>query len=78
MKRSVTLSGHRTSISLEPEFWAALKRIAADRGRTLGALVAEIDTARTGNLSSALRVFVLCELEAQAGEKSGKFTAGPE
>ncbi len=63
VKRSVTLSGHRTSISLEAEFWEALGDIAAERGLTVTALVNEIDQARTspitGGLSSALRLYVL-------------------
>jgi predicted DNA-binding ribbon-helix-helix protein len=58
-KRSVLIAGHRTSISLEAPFWEALRAIAARRGLSLNALVAEIDAARSGNLSSALRVFVL-------------------
>ena len=60
LKRSVTVAGHRTSLSLEPEFWDALKDIAAREGRTVSALIAEIDAARgRRNLSSAARVFVL-------------------
>ncbi|MBM3525140.1 MAG: ribbon-helix-helix domain-containing protein [Alphaproteobacteria bacterium] len=59
-KRSVSIAGHRSSVSLEPEFWEALKSIAAERGTSLDALVSEIDATRTRrNLSSALRVFVL-------------------
>jgi predicted DNA-binding ribbon-helix-helix protein len=58
-KRSVLLAGHRTSISLEEPFWAALREIAARRGVSLNVLVAEVDERRSGNLSSALRVFVL-------------------
>jgi predicted DNA-binding ribbon-helix-helix protein len=62
-KRSLTIAGHRTSVSLEPQFWDALKQLAAARGRSVAALVAEIDAARipadTGNLSSAIRVYVL-------------------
>jgi predicted DNA-binding ribbon-helix-helix protein len=58
-KRSVLIAGHRTSISLEEPFWRALREIAARRGVSLNALVAGIDAARQGNLSSALRVFVL-------------------
>lgn len=61
-KRSVTVAGHRTSVSLEAPFWAALKDIAAERGVALGALIAEIDRGRTGNLSSAIRLFVLAAL----------------
>ena len=60
-KRSMTIAGHRTSVALEPEFWAALERLAAARGLALAALVAEIDGARTPdrNLASAIRVAVL-------------------
>jgi len=58
-KRSVLIAGHRTSVSLEPEFWAALKAIAAKQGSSLNRLIAEIDAERSGNLSSAIRVFVL-------------------
>jgi predicted DNA-binding ribbon-helix-helix protein len=63
VKRSVSIRGHRTSLSLEPEFWAALKEIAAARRISLASLIAEIDARRgaqpQSNLSSALRVFVL-------------------
>ncbi len=63
-KRSVTIEGHRTSVSLEDAFWAELSAIAERRGLTLGGLVGEIDHARggSGNLSSALRVYVLDDL----------------
>jgi predicted DNA-binding ribbon-helix-helix protein len=64
-KRSITIAGHRTSVALEPEFWAALDATAAARGIALARLVAEIDEARgVGNLASALRVFVLAEARA--------------
>lgn len=64
-KRSVKIAGHATSISLEEEFWAVLKQIAEKRGVSLASLIGEIDAARAGsNLSSALRVYVLCELQA--------------
>ena len=63
-KYSIAIDGHRTSVSLEPEFWRALKDIAAARRQSLGALVSEVDRAREGNLSSALRVFVLKEMGA--------------
>jgi predicted DNA-binding ribbon-helix-helix protein len=60
LKRSVDIAGHRTSISLEAEFWEALKEIAAARETPLRRLVAEIDAGRgQRNLSSAIRVFVL-------------------
>lgn len=63
-KRSISIKGHRTSILLEPEFWAALKGVARSRGLTLPALVAEIDQARMkqsppASLASALRVYAL-------------------
>lgn len=60
-KHSVTLHGHRTSVSLEPEFWQALREIAAQKSVTINALAAEIDAARQGDagLASAMRVFVL-------------------
>lgn len=58
IKRSVTIQGHRTSFSLEPPFWEALRTAAAEDGKALNALVAEIDEARTTNLSSAIRVWL--------------------
>lgn len=58
-KRSVTIAGHPTSISVEDEFWAVLNEIAAARGVSLNHLIAEIDRERTGNLSSAIRVYIL-------------------
>lgn len=58
-KRSVTIAGHRTSVSLEAEFWDGLGALAAARGLSVAALIAEIDDARDGNLSSALRLAVL-------------------
>ena len=58
-KRSVLIAGHPTSVSLEEEFWEALKGIAHARGASVNALIEEIDSTRTGNLSSAIRVFVL-------------------
>jgi predicted DNA-binding ribbon-helix-helix protein len=62
-KRSVVLAGHRTSISLEAEFWQALREVAAARLLSVNALVAAVDAARgparPANLSSALRVFIL-------------------
>ncbi len=64
-KRSVTIAGHATSVSLEEAFWDALRTIADQRGMSLNALVAQIDRAREGNLSSAIRVFVLDAVEAR-------------
>ena len=63
-KRSVTLAGHRTSLSLEEEFWEALRGIAAESGESLTAVLTEIDAARgERNLSSAVRVYVLGHLQ---------------
>lgn len=61
MKRSITLSGHRTSVSLEEPFWKTLKNIAHKKGKTPTDLIAEIDNGRQpqDNLSSAIRVFIL-------------------
>ena len=61
VKHSLTLRGHRTSVSLEPEFWDAFREIAALRDRPLNALAAEIDAARGMDigLASAIRLFVL-------------------
>jgi len=67
-KHAVTIRGHRTSVSLEPEFWEALKQLAAARAVPLAALITEIDAARGPNatqttlsagLSSAIRLYVL-------------------
>ena len=63
VKYSIALQGHRTSISLEPEFWSELKRIALARGKSINAIVGQIDSFRQGNLSSAIRVFILEELK---------------
>src|SRR5690606_17033964 len=64
-KRSVIIAGHRTSVSLEPEFWSALKDIAQQRGVALNELVSEIERGRCGSLSGALRVFVLPFLQGR-------------
>ncbi len=65
VKRSLTLRQHRTSVSLEDEFWSAFREIAAERGQPINDLAAEIDAARdpdTG-LASAIRVFILNHLQ---------------
>ena len=67
VKRSLTLRGHRTSVSLEDEFWVVFRQIASSRGVPLNGLAAEIDASRgldTG-LASAIRVFVLRELQSK-------------
>lgn len=69
-KHSVSIRGHRTSFSLEPEFWAHVKKAAKNRGFSTARLVTMIDDQRDPeqNLSSALRVFVLQQLEARLQE----------
>ena len=60
VKRSIVVGGHKTSVSLEDEFWAALKKIAVRHRVTLSDLVGSIDSQRQhGNLSSAVRLYVL-------------------
>ena len=67
-KRSVNIAGHATSVSLEPEFWDALKSIAETRELSMNALIAEIDEKRgKNNLSSALRVYILRQTQKGAG-----------
>lgn len=58
-KRSVRLAGHQTSISIEDAFWQIIVRIAERRNQSINALITEIDAGRSGNLSSAIRVFAL-------------------
>jgi predicted DNA-binding ribbon-helix-helix protein len=66
VKRSIVVGGHKTSVSLEDAFWTGLKEIAKDRDVTLSDLVARIDADRNhGNLSSAIRLFVLSRYRDQ-------------
>lgn len=66
-KRSVTIAGHRTSLSLEGAFWTALKAEAKAQGMPVKALIETIDRNRSGNLSSAVRVYLLaCAASRQA------------
>ncbi|UWQ06803.1 ribbon-helix-helix domain-containing protein [Aliiroseovarius crassostreae] len=67
-KHSLTLHGHRTSVSLEPEFWKAFQAIAKERGLALNALAAEVDETRgmDRGLASAIRVYVLTHLQNKA------------
>jgi predicted DNA-binding ribbon-helix-helix protein len=72
-KRSVTVAGHATSVSLEEDYWEALAEIARRRGMSINGLIAEIDAERhSGGLSSAIRLHVLAEFRrrADAGESS--------
>ncbi|MEK9849830.1 MAG: ribbon-helix-helix domain-containing protein [Candidatus Puniceispirillum sp.] len=64
-KHSITINGHRTSISLEAPFWDMLREIAATRGQSLASLVQQVDRNRDAGLSSALRLFVLAEIKQQ-------------
>lgn len=58
-KRSVMIAGHSTSLSLEEAFWQDLRELARRRGTSITAIIAVVDSERQGNLSSALRLFVL-------------------
>lgn len=64
-KRSVKIAGHLTSVSLEEPFWAELKKLAAAEEISLNELVNKIDKSRSGNLSSALRLYVLEKLSSR-------------
>jgi len=64
-KRSIVIAGHSTSVSLEAAFWDALKEIARERRTSVPQLIEEIDAEREGNLSSAIRVFVLNEMRGR-------------
>jgi len=63
IKRSVKIAGHATSISLEEPFWETLQEIATTQKKPLSALIKEIDDQRAGNLSSAIRIYVLRTLQ---------------
>tara|TARA_R110002073_G_scaffold76961_2_gene186657 strand:+ start:287 stop:511 length:225 start_codon:yes stop_codon:yes gene_type:complete len=72
IKRSLSIAGHRTSLALEPDFWAVLDAVAEQRGIAFAALIREIDDARAAAnpeqpLSSACRVFALRAVQSQAG-----------
>ena len=72
VKRSIVIAGHKTSVSLEDAFWKGLKEIAGGRDMTLSDLVATIDTDRRhGNLSSAIRLFVLDHYRSHANVAQG-------
>jgi predicted DNA-binding ribbon-helix-helix protein len=73
VKRSVVVAGHKTSVSLEEAFWNGMKEISGERSMTLSELVGEIDTKRQqGNLSSAIRLFVLDYFKSRAAGSSGE------
>ncbi len=82
-KRSLTLRGHRTSVSLEDEFWAEFRAIASRLDQPINALAAEIDAKRTleTGLASAVRLFVLADLQARvsaARASDAALTAEPQ
>ena len=83
VKRSIVVAGHKTSVSLEEAFWNGMKEISALRNITLSELVGEIDSNRQqGNLSSAIRLFVLDHFRSRAGAtappaESSPHTDGP-
>lgn len=68
-KRSVLVSGHRTSVSLEPAFWDELRLIAEGQGVSLNNLVTTVDETRKSNLSSALRLYILRHVKKESARK---------
>jgi predicted DNA-binding ribbon-helix-helix protein len=72
VKRSIVIAGHKTSVSLEDAFWKGLKEIASQRDLALSEMVAAIDSRRhDGNLSSAIRVFVLDHYRTMISSAAG-------
>jgi predicted DNA-binding ribbon-helix-helix protein len=79
VKRSIVIAGHKTSVSLEDEFWKGLKEIARERDMILSDLVSSIDSARQqGNLSSAIRLFVLNHYQNELSDDIGERPATRE
>ncbi|MFA6265986.1 MAG: ribbon-helix-helix domain-containing protein [Pseudolabrys sp.] len=73
IKRSIVIAGHKTSVSLEDAFWQELKKIAGHQRTTLSSVVSDIDTQRRqGNLSSAIRLFVLEQARMRVVEPSAQ------
>lgn len=73
IKRSIVIAGHKTSVSLEDAFWSELKDIAEQKDQTLSSVVGEIDTRRhQGNLSSAIRLFVLDNARSRANQQAAQ------
>jgi predicted DNA-binding ribbon-helix-helix protein len=72
VKRSIVVGGHKTSVSLEEAFWNGMKEISGQRSMTLSEIVGEIDSNRQqGNLSSAIRLFVLDHFKSRALGSTG-------
>jgi len=79
IKRSIVIAGHKTSVSLEDAFWKALKDIGIGRHMTLSDLVATIDSGRShGNLSSAIRLFVLSHYQSRTNGHAGADQPPPD
>ena len=79
VKRSIVIAGHKTSVSLEEAFWRGLKDIAVSRGLTLSDMVGAIDAERRhGNLSSAIRLFVLEHYQTRTGGDRDRDTEAPD
>ena len=74
-KHSVKLSGHHTSLSLEEVYWEALREVAREKGLSMTGLIERIDRERDGNLSSAVRVFLLQHYRGRAEERAGSESA---
>ena len=68
-KRSVRIAGHDTSVTLEEPFWVALKKIASEEELSINKLIASIDKERKGNLSSALRLYILQSLQDKLAQQ---------
>jgi predicted DNA-binding ribbon-helix-helix protein len=78
VKRSIVVAGHKTSVSLEEAFWNSMKEISSSRDMTLSDLVSEIDQGRKqGNLSSAIRLYVLDYYRSRASGTAPASTDGP-
>ena len=72
VKRSIVINSHKTSVSLEQAFWNGMKEISAQHGKTISELVRGIHSGRDrGNLSSAIRLFVLDHYKARGGASTG-------
>jgi predicted DNA-binding ribbon-helix-helix protein len=75
-KRSIIIDGHKTSVSLENEFWECLRKIADSRRMPLSHLITDIDAKRKFcNLSSAIRMFILRHYRDQLDQRGGVITA---
>jgi predicted DNA-binding ribbon-helix-helix protein len=72
LKRSITVSGHKTSVSLEDQFWKSLREIAEDRTKTVSGLIDDINAERKfANLSSAIRMYILRHYSDQLDRRGG-------